>query len=221
MSDGPAGPRGTSFGPDSEPSLLFPNTSSLAATWDVDVAREAGELMGARAREMGLHVLLAPTVNLHRSPLGGRHFECFSEDPLLTAGMAASFVEGVQSAGVAVCVKHFVANDSETERMTFDARIDERALHEVYLRPFEAAVREAGAWSVMAAYNGVNGTTMTENTALLTGLLKREWGFDGVVISDWMAARSTEASALAGLDVVMPGPAGPWGDALVTAVEEG
>ncbi|GAA0956864.1 beta-glucosidase [Actinocorallia libanotica] len=221
LSDGPAGPRGASFGPDSEPSLLFPNTTSLAATWDVDATREAGELMGARAREMGLHVLLAPTVNLHRSPLGGRHFECFSEDPLLTARMAAPFVEGVQSAGVAVCVKHFVGNDSETERMTYDARIDERTLREVYLQPFEAAVREAGAWTVMAAYNGVNGRTITENAALLTGLLKEEWGFDGVVISDWTAARSTEAPALAGLDLAMPGPIGPWGDALVAAVEEG
>ncbi|GAB2844005.1 glycoside hydrolase family 3 C-terminal domain-containing protein [Actinocorallia aurea] len=221
LSDGPSGPRGTAFGPDAEPSLLFPNTTSLAATWDVEAAREAGELMGARAREMGLHVLLAPTVNLHRSPLGGRHFECFSEDPLLTARMAAPFIEGVQSAGVAACVKHFVGNDTETERMSYDARIDEATLREVYLPPFEAAVREAGAWSVMAAYNRVNGTTMTEHTGLLSGLLKQEWGFDGAVISDWTAARSTEPSALAGLDVVMPGPMGPWGDALIEAVEQG
>ncbi|MBB5135627.1 beta-glucosidase [Thermocatellispora tengchongensis] len=221
LSDGPVGPRGTSYGGDTTPSLLFPSPTSLAATWDEETARETGRLMGARAREMGVHVLLAPTVNLHRSPLGGRHFECYSEDPLLSARMAAGFVEGVQSAGVAATVKHFVGNDSETERMTYDARIGEAALREVYLPPFEAAVREAGAWVVMAAYNRVNGETMTENHRLLTGVLKDEWGFDGVVVSDWMAARSTEATALAGLDLVMPGPDGPWGDALVAAVEDG
>lgn len=177
--------------------------------------------MGLKAREMAIHVLLAPTVNLHRSPLGGRHFECYSEDPLLSSRTAVGFINGVQSTGVAATVKHFVGNDSETERMTYDARIDERTLREVYLPPFEAAVREAGAWVVMAAYNSVNGTTMTENADLLNGVLKEEWGFDGVVVSDWLAARSTESSALAGLDLVMPGPEGPWGDALLAAVEQG
>ncbi|GAA1773686.1 glycoside hydrolase family 3 protein [Nonomuraea bangladeshensis] len=221
LSDGPVGPRGTSFGGDTPPSLLFPSPTSLAAAWDEETAREAGRLMGARAREMGIHVLLAPTVNLHRSPLGGRHFECCSEDPLLTARVAVGFIQGVQSAGVAATVKHFVGNDSETDRMTYDARIDERTLREVYLAPFEAAVREAGVWAVMAAYNRVNGETMTEHRDLLTGVLKEEWGFDGVVVSDWTAARSCEATALAGLDVVMPGPDGPWGDALVAAVEDG
>lgn len=221
LSDGPVGPRGTSFGGDTPASLLFPSPTSLAAAWDGEAARETGRLMGARAREMGIHVLLAPTVNLHRSPLGGRHFECYSEDPLLTARVAAAFIQGVQSAGVAATVKHFVGNDSETERMTYDARIDEATLREVYLAPFEAAVREAGVWAVMAAYNSVNGQTMTENHRLLTDVLKDEWGFDGVVVSDWTAARSTEATAVAGLDLAMPGPDGPWGDALVAAVEDG
>ncbi|WP_346433927.1 glycoside hydrolase family 3 protein [Nonomuraea composti] len=221
LSDGPVGPRGTSFGGDTPPSLLFPSPTSLAAAWDEETAYEAGRLMGARAREMGIHVLLAPTVNLHRSPLGGRHFECYSEDPLLTARIAVGFIRGVQSAGVAATVKHFVGNDSETDRMTYDARIDERTLREVYLPPFEAAVREAGVWAVMAAYNRVNGQSMTEHRDLLTGVLKQEWGFDGVVVSDWTAARSCEATALAGLDLVMPGPDGPWGDALVAAVEDG
>ncbi|MFG2960983.1 beta-glucosidase [Streptomyces sp. NPDC048291] len=221
LSDGPVGPRGTSFGGDTPPALLFPSPSSLSAAWDEDTAYEAGRLMGLKAREMGIHVLLAPTVNLHRSPLGGRHFECYSEDPLLTARTTVGFVKGVQSTGVAATVKHFVGNDSETERMTYDARIDEKTLRETYLAPFEAAVQEAGAWVVMAAYNSVNGTTMTENGALLTGVLKEEWGFDGVVVSDWQAVRSTEASALAGLDLVMPGPDGPWGDALIAAVEKG
>ncbi|GAA3516274.1 beta-glucosidase [Streptosporangium album] len=221
LSDGPVGPRGTSFGGDTPASLLFPSPTSLAAAWDEETARQTGRLMGARAREMGIHVLLAPTVNLHRSPLGGRHFECYSEDPLLTSRIAVAFVQGVQSAGVGATVKHFVGNDSETERMTYDARIDEATLREVYLAPFEAAVREGGAWAVMAAYNRVNGTTMTENRPLLTDVLKQEWGFDGVVVSDWTAARSTEATALAGLDLAMPGPDGPWGEALVAAVDDG
>ncbi|KAB2341609.1 beta-glucosidase family protein [Actinomadura rudentiformis] len=221
LSDGPVGPRGTEFGPGAPPSLLFPSPTSLAATWDTELAYDSGRLMGARAREMGVHVLLAPTVNLHRSPLGGRHFECFSEDPLLTADIAVAFIEGVQSAGVAACVKHFVGNDSETERMSYDARIEDKALREVYLRPFEAAVRKAGVWMVMSAYNGVNGSTMTENRSLQHELLKEEWGFDGVLVSDWNAARSTVESSLAGLDLAMPGPDGPWGDALVAAVVEG
>lgn len=221
LSDGPVGPRGTSFGGDTPPALLFPSPSSLAAAWDEDPAYETGRLMGLKAREMGIHVLLAPTVNLHRSPLGGRHFECYSEDPFLSSRTAVGFVKGVQSTGVAATVKHFVGNDSETERMTYDARIDDRTLREAYLPPFEAAVREAGAWVVMAAYNSVNGTTMTENAELLNGVLKEEWGFDGVVLSDWLAARTTESSALAGLDLVMPGPEGPWGDTLLAAVERG
>lgn len=219
LSDGPSGVRGTVWD-ERRPSLLFPNSSALAATWDPLVAREAGWLAGAQARDKGVHVLLAPTVNLHRTPLGGRHFECYSEDPLLTSRMAAGFVAGVQSAGVAATVKHFVGNDSETARMSYDARIGERTLRELYLRPFEETVK-SGAWLVMAAYNGVNGTTMTENHHLLTGVLKREWGFDGVVVSDWMAVRSTEASANAGMDLAMPGPRGPWGARLVQAVRDG
>lgn len=221
LSDGPAGPRGTAFGDAVTPSLLFPSPTSLAAAWDEETAYEAGRLMGLKAREMGIHVLLTPTVNLHRSPLGGRHFECYSEDPTLTARTAVGFVKGLQSTGVAATVKHFVGNESETERRTYDARIDDRTLRQTYLPPFEAAVKEAGAWVVMAAYNSVNGTTMTENDELLNGLLKEEWDFDGVVVSDWQATRSTEASALAGLDLVMPGPDGPWGPALLAAVEDG
>jgi beta-glucosidase len=220
MSDGPNGVRGAAWGDERDPSLLLPNTTALAATWDTQLVERAGRMFAEEARRKGAHVLLAPTINIHRSPLGGRHFECFSEDPLLTSRLAVAYIRGVQSGGVAACAKHFVGNDSETERMRYDARIDERTLREVYLAPFEATVREAGVWAVMAAYNGVNGATMTANEPLLRGVLKEEWGFDGVVVSDWMAARSTEESALAGLDVVMPGPRGPWGPALVAAVEE-
>ena len=221
MSDGPSGVRGTTWD-ERHPSLLFPNPTSLAATWDPEAAEETGRLNGAQARDKGVHVQLAPTVNLHRTPLGGRHFENYSEDPLLAARIAVGFVRGVQSAGVAATVKHFVANDSETARMSYDARVDARTLEELYLRPFEEAVREGGAWAVMAAYNRVNGTAMTEHRALLTDLLKEEWGFDGVVVSDWTAIRSTEASAAAGMDLEMPGlPTSPWGERLVAAVREG
>lgn len=220
LSDGPAGVRGAAWD-ERATSLLLPCPTALAATWDPTQAERAGWLLGAQARDKGVHVLLAPTVNLHRSPCGGRHFECYSEDPLLTARIAAGYITGVQSAGVAATIKHFVGNESETERMTYDARIDERTLRELYLAPFEAVVRTSGVWAVMAAYNSVNGASMTTNRRLLTEILKQEWGFDGLIISDWMATRSTEASALAGLDLAMPGPNGPWGEALVAAVREG
>ena len=159
-------------------------------------------------------------VNLHRTPYGGRHFESFSEDPLLTGRIGAAYVRGLQAEGVAATVKHFVANDSETERFTLEARVAERALRELYLAPFEAIVRDAGAWTVMAAYNAVNGPTMTESP-MLQEILHDEWGWDGLVMSDWTAARSTEAAGNAALDLAMPGPDGPWGGALVDAVRDG
>ncbi|MEU5878011.1 glycoside hydrolase family 3 C-terminal domain-containing protein [Spirillospora sp. NPDC047279] len=221
LSDGPSGVRGTAWD-ERSPSLLFPSPTSLAATWDVALAERTGRLNGAQARDKGVHVQLAPTINLHRTPVGGRHFENYSEDPLLTARVGVGFVTGVQSTGVAATVKHFVGNDSETERMSYDARIDAATLEELYLRPFEDTVKEGGAWAVMAAYNQVNGVTMTENRALLTGLLKDAWGFDGVLVSDWTAIRSTEESANAGMDLEMPGlPHSPWGDRLAAAVRDG
>ena len=219
VSDGPAGVRGERWD-ERDPSANVPSPTALAATWDEELVEELGGLLASEARRKGVDVVLAPTVNLHRSPYAGRHFECFSEDPLLTARIGVSYVCGIQDGGVGATVKHFVANDSETERMTLDARIDERTLRELYLAPFEAIVREGEVWGVMAAYNGVNGEPMTESS-LLRDLLQRELGFDGVVMSDWFATRSTEASARAGLDLVMPGPVGPWGDALVAAVRAG
>ncbi|MGW0663229.1 glycoside hydrolase family 3 C-terminal domain-containing protein [Streptodolium elevatio] len=220
VSDGPVGVRGVLWD-ERDTSLLFPSPSAQAAAWDPEVARRVGFLMGAQARDKDIHVLLAPTVNMHRTPLGGRHFECYSEDPLLTSRVAVGFVKGVQSAGVGATIKHFVANDSENERMTYDSRVDERALREVYLAPFEAAVREARVWLVMSAYNATNGRTMTENSHLQNDVLKDEWGFDGVVISDWGAVRSTEGAALGGTDIAMPGPVAEWGEPLVEAVREG
>jgi beta-glucosidase len=218
LSDGPAGVRGELWD-ERDPSANIPSPTALSASWDEARVTTIGRLLAAEARRKGVDVLLAPTVNLHRSPYGGRHFECFSEDPLLTARIGVAYVEGLQTSGVAATVKHFVANDSETERFTVDARVDERALRELYLAPFEAIVR-AGVWAVMAAYNSVNGTTMTEH-AMLRDILHREWGFDGLVMSDWMATKSTVAAANAALDLVMPGPFGPWGGSLVDAVRAG
>ncbi len=222
LSDGPAGVRGETWD-ERDTSANVPSPTALAATWDCERVEAIGRLLAQEARRKGVDVLLAPTVNLHRTPYGGRHFECFSEDPLLTARIGVAYVRGLQRAGVGATVKHFVANDSETERMTVDVRVDERTLRELYLAPFEAIVREAGAWSVMAAYNGVNGSTMTESP-LLRDILHDEWGYDGLVMSDWTAARSTEAAARAALDLAMPGPAsrfGPWGDVLLAAVYAG
>jgi beta-glucosidase len=219
VSDGPAGVRGERWD-ERDPSANVPSPTALAATWDEELVEDLGRLLASEARRKNVDVLLAPTVNLHRTPYGGRHFECFSEDPLLTARIGCAYVRGVQAGGVAATVKHFVANDSETQRMSVDVRVDRRALRELYLAPFEALVREAGAWAVMAAYNGVEGATMTESP-LLGDVLKREWGFDGLVMSDWFATRSTTASARAALDLVMPGPGGPWGAALVDAVRDG
>jgi beta-glucosidase len=218
VSDGPIGVRGQGWDERST-SLNLPSPTALAASWDEGLVKRLGALVAAEARRKKVDVVLAPTINLHRSPLGGRHFECYSEDPLLSALIGVAYIEGVQSRGVAATAKHYVANDSETDRLTLDARVDERTLRELYLVPFEAAV-EAGVWVVMAAYNGVNGATMTENP-LLAEPLKGEWGFDGLVVSDWGATRSTVPAARAAHDLAMPGPGGPWGDALVAAVRAG
>ncbi|WP_241493689.1 glycoside hydrolase family 3 protein [Microbacterium testaceum] len=216
LSDGPAGVRGPRWD-EREPSLNMPSGSALAASWDVDLAYRYGAAAASEARRKGVDVVLGPTINLHRSPLGGRHFECLSEDPELTAELGAAYVRGLQDNGVAATPKHFVANDSETDRFTVDVQVDERALRELYLAPFERTV-DAGAWSIMSSYNAVDGVTMTENDLLETPL-NSEWGFDGVVISDWTAVRSLDAVA-ASQDLAMPGPAPAWAD-LVDAVRDG
>ncbi|MCU7728781.1 glycoside hydrolase family 3 C-terminal domain-containing protein [Actinoplanes sp. KI2] len=219
MSDGPIGVRGTGWAPD-DPSIALPSPTALAAAWDPELAETAGRLLGQEARRKGVHVVLGPTVNLQRTPLGGRHFECYSEDPLLSGEIAVGFVRGVQAHGVGTTVKHLVGNDFETDRMEVDVRIDERTLREIYLAPFERVV-EAGGWGVMSAYNGVNGSPMAANGRLQDEILKGEWGFDGVVVSDWRAARSTVGAALGGLDIAMPQLENPWGGALVEAVRAG
>ncbi len=218
VSDGPSGVRGETWD-ERDPSLNLPSATALAASWDPEIARRYGAAAAVEARRKGVDVVLGPTINLHRSPLGGRHFEAFSEDPILTADLAAAYVEGVQDNGVAATPKHYIANDSESERFTVDVQVGDRALRELYLLAFEKSIVEANAWLVMSSYNSINGVTATENDLLETPL-NSEWGFDGVVISDWTAVRSL-ASATASQDLVMPGPDGPWGDALVAAVRAG
>lgn len=220
MSDGPIGVRGVRWTAD-DPSVALPSPTALAAAWDPELARRAGTLLAQEARRKGVDVLLAPTVNLHRSPLGGRHFEAYSEDPYLTGRIATGYVTGVQEGGVGTTVKHFVANDAETDRFTVDNLVGERALRELYLAPFEAVVENARPWGIMTAYNTVNGTTMTEHHRLVNEVLRGEWGFDGFNVSDWMAARDTVGALKGGLDVAMPGPRTVYGEALAQAVRDG
>ncbi|MGW0116950.1 beta-glucosidase [Streptomyces sp. NPDC003327] len=220
MSDGPVGVRGVRWTAD-DPSVALPSPTALAASWDPGLARRAGRLLAQEARRKGVDVLLAPTVNLHRTPLGGRHFEAYSEDPLLTGAIGTGYVLGVQDGGVGTTVKHFVGNDAETDRFTVDNRIAPRPLRELYLAPFEAIVTHARPWGIMTAYNQVNGVTMTEHHELVHEVLRGEWGFDGVNVSDWMAARSTTGGITGGLDVAMPGPVTVYGEALAAAVRAG
>ncbi|MCD7439607.1 glycoside hydrolase family 3 C-terminal domain-containing protein [Streptomyces lincolnensis] len=220
MSDGPIGVRGVRWTAE-DPSVALPSPTALAATWDPELARRAGVLLAQEARRKGVHVLLAPTVNLHRSPLGGRHFEAYSEDPYLTGRIGAAYVTGVQSGGVGTTVKHFVANDAETDRFTVNNLLSERTLRELYLAPFEHIVENAHPWGIMTAYNTVNGTTMTEHRYLVNEVLRGEWGFDGFNVSDWLAARSTVDAIEGGLDVAMPGPRTVYGEALAQAVRDG
>lgn len=218
LSDGPSGVRGEDFD-ERHDSVSLPSSSALSATWSVDVAHRYGQVLGQEAKRKGVHAVLGPTINLHRSPLGGRHFECMSEDPRLTATLAAGYVAGVQSMGVGATPKHYLANEAETDRFTADSVVDERPLRELYLAAFEDAITEARAWLVMSSYNSINGTTASENDLLKTPL-STEWGFDGVVVSDWTGVRSVEA-ANAHQDLEMPGPVGHWGPKLLAAVEDG
>jgi beta-glucosidase len=218
VTDGPSGARGEQWS--GRPSANFPCGTALGATWNVDLVREVGTRLGVEARRKQAHALLAPTVNIHRHPLAGRNFECYSEDPHLSARMAVAYITGVQSQGVGCTVKHFVANDSEFERMTISSEVDERTLREISLVPFEAAVKDAGTWALMTAYNRVNGPYCSEHAELIA-MLRDEWGFDGLVMSDWYGTHSTVPAANAGLDLEMPGPPQFFGDKLADAVRAG
>jgi beta-glucosidase len=222
VTDGPNGARGSALlGAGRMTAACLPCGSALGASWDPALVQEVGEVLGEEARTKGARVLLAPTINLHRHPLGGRGFECYSEDPLLSGKTAAGFVRGVQSRGVAATAKHLVANEGEFERTTIDTIVDERSLRELYLVPFEIAVREAGVRAVMTSYNRVNGRWCSEDRELLEDVLRGDLGFDGLVMSDWLAVGSTVDSAVAGLDLQMPGPDRFYGGALAKAVADG
>ena len=223
VSDGPAGARGPQIPGAGKQvrTLNIPCGAALGATWNEDLLGELGVALGDQTRTKACRVLLAPTVNLHRAPLAGRNFESYSEDPLLTGKLAAAFIRGVQSQGVATTVKHFAGNEAEFERMTIDSVIDERTLRELYLVPFEIAVREGGSLGIMTSYNRLNGVYNAENTGLLQGILRDEWGFDGFVVTDWFAGGSTAGAAEAGLDLEMPGPARFYGRQLGQAVLAG
>ena len=219
VSDGPSGVRGDSL--IGRRSLSVPCGTAIGSTWNPDLVRQLGDVLAAEARSKNVHVLLGPTVCIVRTPLAGRTFESFSEDPLLTARIAGAYVSGVQAGGVACCIKHFACNDQEHERMTISAEVDERTLREIHLVAFEHAVQEAGVWSVMTAYNKVNGVYCGEQPDLIDGVLRGEWGYDGLVMSDWFGTHSTVAAALAGLDLEMPGPSAWLGPTLAAAVRSG
>jgi beta-glucosidase len=223
MSDGPNGVRGEfeSSAEDRTAAVLVPVGIVQGATWDPALIGRVGDLLGREARRRSAHVLLAPAVNLHRTPIGGRTFEYFSEDPELTAAMAVATVRAVQAHEVAVTVKHYVANDTEVDRHSVDVVVDERVLRELYLRPFEAAVEDGGAWGIMSAYNQVAGHFCAASDHLLNRVLRAEWDFDGFVVSDWYGAHEAAASANGGLSIEMPGPTRVYGPALEAAIEDG
>lgn len=227
LTDGPHGVRYQTAANDhlglgaSVPATAFPTASSTGSTWNPELLRLMGEALGAECRSHGVDVLLGPGVNIKRSPLCGRNFEYFSEDPVLSGALGSAWVAGVQSQGVGASVKHFAANNQETERMRISAEVDERTLRELYLPAFEKTVTDARPATVMASYNRINGTFASENTWLLTDVLRDEWGFDGYVVSDWGAVRSACAALAAGLDLEMPSSGGRSADAIVAAIERG
>ncbi|MFF5229026.1 glycoside hydrolase family 3 C-terminal domain-containing protein [Dactylosporangium sp. NPDC000521] len=224
LTDGPHGVRKAAPGGgilDSEPATCFPPAVALGSTWDAQLARRVGEALGDEARAMDVQVLLGPGINLKRSPLGGRNFEYFAEDPLLTGILATEWVKGLQSRGVGASLKHFAVNSQETDRMRVSADVDERTLREIYLRAFQRVVTQAKPWTVMCAYNRVNGVLASQHHWLLTEVLRGEWGYEGLVVSDWGAVADRVEAVRAGLDLTMPGP-DPEGDRrLVEAVRSG
>lgn len=205
----------------SVPATCFPTSASLCNSWDAALVRRVGEALGEECLAEQVSVLLGPGANIKRSPLCGRNFEYFSEDPYLSSQMAKNYICGVQSKGVGTSLKHFAVNNQETRRMTVNAVVDERTLREIYLASFEAAVREAKPWTIMAAYNKVNGTYCCENHHLLKEVLRKEWGYEGVVVSDWGAANDQTAGIQEGFDLRMPYAGAQMDEKIVNAVEEG
>jgi beta-glucosidase len=221
VTDGPNGARGSGSLIGGVKSASFPVGIALGATWNPDLVVEIASALAEEVKSKGAHVSLAPTVNIQRSVANGRNFECYSEDPILAARLAVAFVQGLQRQGIAATIKHFAGNESEIERTTISSEIDERSLREIYLVPFEAAVKEGKTWAVMSSYNRLNGVFASENEWLLTQVLREEWQYDGVVMSDWFGSHSTAPTVNAGLDLEMPGPPRDRGAKLVAAVKAG
>jgi beta-glucosidase len=227
LSDGPHGLRRQPESGDhvgisgSLPATCFPTASALGCSFDPELVRRVGELIGEEARAQGVDVVLGPGINIKRSPLCGRNFEYFSEDPLVSGVLGAAFVEGVQGQGIGASVKHFAANNQETDRLRVSADVDERTLREIYLPGFERVVTHARPWTVMCAYNKINGTYASQNAWLLTDVLRGEWGFDGLVVSDWGAVHDRVAALAAGLELEMPPNLGVSDAAIVAAVRAG
>ena len=214
MDDGPLGVReevgehGVILNHKDDFATAMPATLGLAATWDVDLAKAFGTVIGQEAKQRGKDIMLGPAVNIQRTPLCGRNFEYLGEDPFLSSRMTVNYIEGEQAQGVSSCVKHFAANNQEYERGSINEIMDERTLREIYLPAFHAAVQEAGVMTVMGAYNQINGQHCCENERLLNEILKNEWGFKGAVISDWGGVHHTDLAALNGMDIEMGSRAG-------------
>ncbi len=225
VSDGPHGVRRVpdvhEMMAESLPATCFPTASAAASTWDADLVYRMGEALAEECIALNVDVILGPGVNIKRSPLGGRNFEYFSEDPYLAGELAVAYINGVQGRGVGTSLKHFAANNQEYQRFSISAEVDERTLHEIYLPAFEKAVKRAQPWTVMCAYNKVNGTFASEHHTLLTEILKEQWGFDGLVFSDWGAVRDRVAALQGGLDLEVPGPQARRVREVVVAVRAG
>src|SRR6516162_6937510 len=223
LSDGPHGLRKVEGGglQTGVPATCFPTASAIASSWDTELIREVGIALAEECQANDVQILLGPGVNMKRSPLGGRNFEYFSEDPVLAGKLAAAYIQGVQSLGVGTSLKHYAANNQEFERMVTSSNLDERTLREVYLPAFEIAVKEAQPWSVMAAYNPVNHVYATENSLLMRDILRTQWGFEGFVVSDWGAVHDGVAGVNAGLSLEMPGSGDYLRNRIIEAVRAG
>ena len=227
LSDGPHGLRKQIGKQDnmgvniSQPATCYPTAATMANSWDPELGEALGQALGTEAAATDIHVVLGPGLNIKRSPLCGRNFEYFSEDPYLSGKMAAAYIRGIQSKGVAACPKHFAANSQEKERQSMDSVVDERTLREIYLTGFEIAVKESDPKAIMTSYNRVNGIYANEHKALLTDTLKKDWGFGGIVMSDWGGSNDHVEGVLAGSTLEMPNPGPDSALSLIAAVQEG